>query len=339
MRTNPTNAPRCARRGLTIAETLVAIACLGILIPLLAASGAARPNRERMCAYRLGKLGSAMLMYTIEHAGSLPGSPGTSGAGLILDYAGTPGSAVDIPGPLTQTWDWAGPLTGYLGVVPHANRAKRAEQYRLGKFWCPSNNIVSYPYAEGSVGPVGDWNVVRMVSYNSVRNLLLFGDDAPAIPGLGGREKWSSAIGLAIEFPDNYAPKLSMLGNPAGKVFLSDGSRFTFNGMVDHDIGLLAAAGGMYSDGGPTLQEVYLRSFRFDLPDKSFSYRHSHGSDFGLNAVFYDGHVAWMSEATTRHPKWWFPPGTSIPWGEMNRDARMQVLDEIDLLTGRYNVP
>ncbi|MCB9849821.1 MAG: type II secretion system protein [Phycisphaerales bacterium] len=327
IRENPSN-PR--RRGMTLIETVTALACLAILVPLIvAATGSTvRPNRERMCAYRLGQLGSAMLLYTIENEGYIPGSPGTSGAALDLIYNGQPTDLDDIPIAITQTWDWAAPLAGYLNVELSPSRAERVERFRFGEFWCPSNNYTSVPYNYSTLSPFQPWRATRMLSYNSCRNFLLYADDAP--PPVTIDALWSVNIAGTTELAPAYYPRLDQLGTTEDKVFLADGSRYTSeSGDVYHDVNWRSSSGGMYSDGGPTLQETYLRSYILDLPQKAYSYRHKHGDDYGINAIHYDGHVSWMSETTSRHPRWWYPTGTTIPFSEMNAPTRTPLIDEI----------
>jgi len=340
--------PRCSaksatpkrRRGLTLVELLVGVGCLAILVPLLAAAGdaATRPNRERMCAFRLGRLGTAMLQYTVDNDGYLPGSPGTSGTQLIYEYANLPSTTVDIPIALTQIWDWAAPLTPYLGVATDRNRARRVEQYREGQFWCPANDLISYPYANGSIGPFGDWRPIRTLSYLTMRNFMFFGSSAPPAPSAA---LWASVgSNNQTEFPSTYYPRLDLLGTASEKAFLADGARFTeSNGIVDHDITALAFAGGMYSDGGPTIPELYLRSYLIDPPLREYSYRHTHGETPGINVAFFDGHVSWMSEPASRHARWWWPTGTVIPIQEMNRSTLIAVWWELEAGRTRYVVP
>jgi len=326
------------RRGLTLVELLVGVACLAILVPLLAAAGdaATRPNRERMCAFRLGRLGTAMLQYTVDNDGYLPGSPGTSGTPLIYEYANLPPTTLDIPIALTQVWDWAAPLTPYLGVTTDPNRARRVEQFREGQFWCPANDLISYPYANGSIGPFDDWSPIRMGSYVTMRNFMLFGSSAPPAPYVA---QWTSiGANSAIDFPSAYHPRLDLLGSASEKAFLADGARFTEpDGTIDHGIDPDVSAGGMYSDGGPTLRESHLRSYFLHSPIREYAYRHGHGETPGINVAFYDGHVSWMSESTSRHPRWWWPTGTIIPFTELNQPTLRNVFLELEGLN--YHVP
>jgi len=331
MTSKQTTNKRLRRRALTLTELVVALICLALLAPLLAARGASvtRPNRERMCAYRLGRLGSAMLQYTIENGAHLPGSPGTSGAQMIYEYGNVPADSIDIPLALTQTWDWAAPLTTYLDITLDPNRARRFEQFREGHFWCPANDLPSHPWYQGNIGPFDEWNTIRMLSFVTIRNFLIFEDTSSLDPQIAPHAR-RAQLGGTVRFPADYVPRLDHLGTVPNKVFLADGSRFLNpSGLVDHDINNITSTGGAYSDGGPTLPDVFLRSFFLNSPYKEYAYRHSHAETAGINAAHYDGHVAWMSEPASRHPRWWYPTGTRIPWVEMNDPTRMPLFEEI----------
>ncbi len=331
---------RARRRGMTLVETGVMLVCVVVLLPLcLAAVGGTREaNRERMCAHRLGKLGGAVLQYAIEHEGQLPGSPGTSGAVLVYNYAGVPQDTSAVPEAPTQTWDWAAPLATYLDVELDPNRAVRWDQLRQGHFWCPSNDFVSLPYYNGSVGPTGEFGATRMLSYNAMRNFLIFGPSVDIDEPWGPYADWNELPG-STEIPQMYTPNLSAVGSLSEKVFLADGSRYTNEmGDVDHPIGLLANAGGAYADGGPTQNDNWLRSYLRWLPEKAKSYRHQHGEIYGINALHFDGHVAWFSETVSRHPRWWYPSGTTIPRSEMNSYSFRLVRYELNP-SREYEVP
>ncbi|MCK4660909.1 MAG: hypothetical protein KAV82_15420, partial [Phycisphaerae bacterium] len=317
---NRQNQPGARRPGITLVETVVLLACLVVVVPLLMASVGitGRPNRERMCAFRLGQLGSAMFQYTLEHDGDLPGSPGTSGAELIFDYWQAEPDEEDIPIAVTQIWDWAAPLANYLGVTLDQNRVVRTEQLRHGHYWCPSNGITAFPW---SARAPGNWQPMRMVSYNSMRMMYYFEDSVPLDPAL---ERYARVVevGCDTQLPVGYHPQLGNIGPPSEKVFVADGARYlTVDGINDYDYAWDACCGGMYASGGPTLPEQYLRSYFRSAMYPEFAtraYRHAHGATLGLNAVHFDGHVEWISEWASRHPAKWFPSGTVIPLWDTN---------------------
>ncbi len=309
-------------RGATLVETVIVTLCLAALIPVLLAAipEFGRPNREAMCAYRLGRIGSAMTQYTIENENYLPGSPGTSGAQLIFDYPNSPADSVDMPTDVTQTWDWAGPLANYFDISLDPNRATRMEQLRNGHFWCPSNNYTAVPYA----GDPAYWKSARMISYNSMRDMLYYGDNAPLDPALENYARYSP--GLEITIPSDYQPKINQVGNPSEKAYLADGSRFTIvsgdNIIIDYDPDYKGRYGGAFATGGPTLPEIYLRSYFLEEPARDVSYRHRHGETPGINVTHFDGHVEWVSEPNSRLPDRWYPTGTLISRVALSRLTR-----------------
>ncbi len=323
-------------RGLTLVELVVVLGCAACLVAVMGAAVSipGRPNRERMCAYHLSQVGSAMLQYTIEESGWLPGSPGTSGAVLVYEHKYASADAENIPEPPTQIWDWAAPLAGYLGVSLDANRALRSEQLTHGPYWCPANGLVVPPYP----GPSGNWHAMRMLSYDSMRMFNYFEETAPLDPALERYAVWQGV--LPILLPAGYRPHMSYIGSPAGKVFVADGSRYTDeSGMINWNYDLFAGYGGAFADGGPTIREDALRSY-FLGPEElaANSYRHVHNDTMGLNALHFDGHVEWISEPASRHPARWYPSGTIIARTAMNRLTRQSVRDDLtpDLL---YFVP
>jgi prepilin-type processing-associated H-X9-DG protein len=182
-----------------------------------------------------------------------------------------------------------------------------------------------------------------MQSYVTMRNFLLWGNGAPVSPGLASRARWSAVSGPGNQtvFPSTFYPRLDKLGETASKAFLADSSRFlSFDGTIDHDVALLSTFGGMYSDGGPTQPEVFLRSYFINPPLRDYAYRHAHGETPGLNVAFFDGHVSWMGEALSRHPRWWWPPSTAIPQSEMNYQTLQLVFEEmLQSPDFKYHVP
>jgi hypothetical protein len=327
------------RRGVTLNELVVCMGCLAVLMPLVVASAGAiaRPNRERMCAYRLSRLSSAMLQYTSAHDGWLPGSPGTSGAILIYEYPDASEVEEDIPTDVTQIWDWAAPLAGTLGLQLDPNRASRVTQLRRGHFWCPSNNYVAQPYVAGDgIGSSG-WSTLRLQSYFTSRRMMYFGENVPLDSVLTPHAR-PLETGRVFHPPD-YAPRMSSIAQPAAKSFLADGSRFQAEfGPLTYAIDPHAPHGGMFSSGPPTLAESFLRSYFLDPPEAvAISYRHAHGTTPGLNAVHVDGHVEWVSEPATRQPDRWYPSGTIILRQEMNNPTILAVRDQ--MVGNTYVVP
>lgn len=199
-------------RGLTRIEVVAVLACMVCLCPILVAGGrgVSEANRELMCASRLGQLGVAMLQYTADYGGYLPGSPGTTGTELILEYGDAEPDEVHIPTEVTQTWDWAAPLASYLGVRLPPNRTARSQQLRHGPYWCPANGYKALPYHDGELGPFPHWPIMRMVSYNAMRMMLYYESGDTLDPAVRPHARYMYP--LPIELPAGYEPRMDSIG-------------------------------------------------------------------------------------------------------------------------------
>ncbi|HUU98082.1 MAG TPA: hypothetical protein VM487_20300 [Phycisphaerae bacterium] len=339
MQTRDTEARKRSRsRGLTRIEVLAVLGCLLCLAPILLAGArsVSRPNREVMCAFRLSQLGAAMLQYTADHGGYLPGSPGTTGTELILEYGDAEPDEVDIPTDVTQTWDWAAPLAGYLGVPLDPNRSTRSEQLRHGFYWCPANGYEALPYHNGEFGPFPNWPAMRMVSYNAMRMMLYYESGDTLDPSVRTYAWWRPW--LSIDLPPGYEPRLDLIGPPSEKLFLSDGARFTSSFGGTYEVRALSFYGGSFADGGPTISAMWMHAYDLDPARAPRTYRHPHGTELGLNALHCDGHVEWVSEPDSRQPDRWYPSGTRIFVSAMNIPTYVSVCYDLDE-DGAYTVP
>lgn len=278
-----------------------------------------------------------MLQYTADHGGYLPGSPATTGTELILEYGDAEWNEVDIPTDVTQIWDWAAPLAGYLGVSLDANRSTRWEQLRHGFYWCPANGYEALPYHNGELGPFPNWPAMRMVSYNAMRMMLYYESGDTLHPSVRPHVAYHNQIDLPIELPTGYEPRLDLIGPPSEKLFISDGARYSGSFGSDYPVSHLACCGGGFADGGPTIKASYLRAYHLDPVSAPRTYRHPHGAELGLNALHCDGHVEWVSEPDSRQPDRWYPSGTRIAVSAMNVQTYVWVY--YDLVDGIYTVP
>ena len=247
-------------------------------------------------------------------------------------YKGVDPKSADIPEAPVQIWDFSGPLAVYsMGMNGlSANRGKRFEQLVEGIFYCPSNKIKSVPWP----APTEDFGTITSVSLHTVRNFMVWPratqnnyGKAPFDEMYGSSGHTNNharmRIGGTSNIPDNYSPRISRVGQPSEKVFIADGSRYTEDSgdapYVDYDPDWDAAYGGAFSTGGPTLNEQYLRAYKFDDPARKFSYRHGKGKTVGIVVGFFDGHAGWMSEDMSRDVSYWYPKGSTIPPNDMNR--------------------
>ncbi|MCP4594596.1 MAG: hypothetical protein GY842_28020, partial [bacterium] len=94
-----------------------------------------------------------------------------------------------------------------------------------------------------------------------------------------------------------------------------------------------ASAGGAFSVNAPTAPDEWNRSFIRPSVNRTwpaYTYRHGNGSELGLAVSYFDGHADRMSEQQSRHPDPWWPKGTVLPRGEMNRSTYMLVVRQLD---------
>ncbi|HRX87616.1 MAG TPA: prepilin-type N-terminal cleavage/methylation domain-containing protein, partial [Phycisphaerae bacterium] len=331
-----------AQRAFTLVELLVVISIIALLIAILLPSlKSARDQAKAIkCQANVAGIAKASATYQTEENEWLPGSPGTTGTYLLPRYNSFNAESENIPVAPVQTWDYAGPLAAVqmsMNSLPQ-NRAERWKLLIRDMFECPSNKFLSEPYLNGSTGPVGNFPVQRMVSYNTCRNFLFWGTGATPPNADASVSKVGVGFGQNnTQFPTGYTPRVSRVGQPSEKVFISDGSRYVDKdqGIVDHDISWKGGAGGAFSDGGPTLPDNFLRSF-IRSEDRNvgqfakYAYRHPRGKVLGLAVGYFDGHSERLTEEQSRLPDYWWPKGTVLPLQEMNQQTLKKVFSALE---------
>lgn len=322
---------RCFRCGLTMIELLVVTAIISLLMSLLfpALSAALRQAASTRCQANLRTLGQAMIVYTQDHNGHLPGSALTSAAHLWFDNAGNLAvkgeySIHNVPGPI-EFYDYVAPLAGILRLkLPDApDGMSRLRAYReMPLLLCPANVGVT---ATLSAGPPG-LEDGQMLSYCTGAAFMLgpfrgsHATEYSGAAGLPGTPYWDA--------PPGYSPHIARLGNPARKIFLADSGRWsrynskpTFSyARIDQDHNST-----LFSDFGPFwgISKSYDRSVPNNLNNAAidariYAYRHGRREQFlpsgayRLNAVFYDGHVQSLDDMSSADPELWLPSGSTI---------------------------
>jgi len=285
------------RAGFSLIELLVVVAIVGLLAALLlpALAQARSAARQSVCSANLHQIGVALAEYLNEYRGWIPGSPNTSGWDAWAYSAG----AVRSPGmpdnyrslwqekdiasrPTTHVYDWATPLARVMSYR-RENPRDFQPKTRTGVFQCPCSVGTAYSRFTQS--------------YQEVPSYLTCVYFLVSVPG-GGKY---AAFGY--EEPNRYLrrykPRIDLIGPPANKIYLADGTRLLRNGEIDHATNGYADYGAWRNRGA--VLEAYRDEHLIEL-----SYRHSGG----INALFFDGAVKPLSEKQSRTATLWFPSGT-----------------------------
>jgi len=311
------------RHGFTRIELLLLITSMCVFVAAgvpLALEGNVQLIGTRACANRLRVIAETAINYAIENDDWIIGAPSGSGAYL----QGQPTAF----GPAVQTWDFMGPMLhrwepeaplpepGDLnGVVDRFNEIRSHSG-----FLDPANGFVATHFAGPDAGPG------PMISYNTTRNQLWRDIDVPT--------------GNNLNLPVGWRPSVSLMGNPANKVFCADGSRFSAPTIPpDYDLSVNTGFGGAFADDAPFSQ--FTRSWdrswapgnggQFGIDPRIYAYRHTIGQPppgaqadaFKMNLAFYDGHVERQGDLQSSDPQQWLPSGSRLRATNVWRDTRI----------------
>lgn len=311
------------RRGLTIIEILIVLGIsslmTGLFFPALrAARGSAR---SVVCLAMQGQLYQATMAYSLNDDEWLPGVNRTG-----LKYRGSIRAAQSLEGnttPETPTsvFDWISPVMGSIaGLSP--NRALRTQQI-FEKLGCPEArrlNDRTFGFSNDLSSdflPLMETEGIRQISYL-----------APAPFHYAG-QGWSRTKYVRFPFrgpaipPPRYLPRLEKIGaQPAGKVFVADGTRYqTAGGVLDFDVDPAPEYYGSFTSSTPIYagSTAYGRGAWARGMDVSrgreglgknrrrLSYRHGGR----INVVYFDGHGGSMSEVDSKtNAAAWYPGGS-----------------------------
>ena len=338
-------AIRAAHAGFTLVELLVVIGIIALLIsillPTLNSARAAAQNVK--CLANLRTLGQAMIMYTAENKGWIPGSPVTTGRFLfptpmtttVPQYTVTAGSGIPTPtgsaGPFPddgaiQSNDYIGPLSNMLKIkfTKTKDVTIRFREYCNSKFFqCPSSN--GRTQVRYSSSP--DAGEVPLLGY-ATNWCFLVGGITPG-PGVTSLTRMSSG-GTWPLTPSSYAPRIDKVRNASLKIFAADAGKYIrsdtaadYNLDIAPPVTTTLGNTGNFSDLGAwtTATAAYDRTVANGgggLDGRLASFRHgkrSGGATYGsyrLNAAFYDGHAEGLDEVRATDPALWLPSGTMI---------------------------
>ncbi len=221
-----------------------------------------------------------------------------------------------------------------------------------GVFKCPSNTYKADPFQSEA----GTFEQQQMTSYNTFRSFMMW---SRTMVNWNPSEPWGErapvpeasfdTVGGKTLTPQNYRPHIDRVANPAGKVYLADANRFTDeSGKITYDIDWDAENGGAFCNGGPTLPEwgesppssgggpqYVLSSYHPDEQLGKIGYRHHAAGERGIVVNFFDGHSEFLTETQSRHPRYFWPKGTKIPFPELNEESQKQI--SIQMLDDDFN--
>jgi prepilin-type N-terminal cleavage/methylation domain-containing protein/prepilin-type processing-associated H-X9-DG protein len=280
----------------TLIEMLIVVAIIALLLSLLLSSmGRAKAHAKQvLCGSNLRQLGIAMAGYTVEARQWIPGSPNTTGYGAYASGSpGEPDAYKQNPyetRPLSHAYDWSTPL-GRLMMRQADTLVEQQKDNRKGIFQCPGIAPLEF-YSEYTH------------SNQDVPSYLTSVYFLVSIAG-GGKHRdfgYERTSKFDYAYLTHYKPRVELVGPPASKVYLADGTRLRpmSDGLLeDH------ATNGYADYGAWRNRDGVLQAYR-DPTLSALSYRHP----CGLNGLFFDGHVAGLSEGESRQPLYWFPSGT-----------------------------
>ncbi len=337
---------RC-QKAFTLVELLVVIGIIAVLVGiLLPALNKARQSAQSIaCAANLRSIAQAMIIYTAEFKGAIPGSAVTTG-GHLFNITGTgssttftlkPGINAGNSPDVIDIQDYVGPLArmmrlrlmdieqGNTDVTESLNVVPRWRAYRnLKQFRCPTaSGMIATEFTSTGAG------TGPMLSYATAANFLFLSRGTATSNGGMSGSVWTPGSPYWI-LPEGYSPKITKIGQSSQKIYIADAARWS-DGTKSPSFSIGGIGGGGWQNSTPfadfgaftgaskaygrwNTPEAGLTPKAFDV--KLLSYRHGtrrpnlNGGSYRLNVAFFDGHVSTLDEMDSTNPLYWLPRGT-----------------------------
>lgn len=337
------------RMAFTLIELLVVVAIIALLVSILlpSLSAAREQARAAKCGSHLRGFGSGLHTYTTENKEWLPGV-NTTGVPLRIAVLRNRKEELRRPDLPAQTFDWLSPLLRGETTDLGRNRAERFARLVNDDYRCPSqtttNSIIyrtDFPDAE-DFRAIGEW---RAISYLMPAAFQLFGTslyEKHILDNFSGRPIYAYTWPRRFETDTrDYVARISRVGPPARKIAVTDGTRYLArNGELDHDVvpdpGLFF---GSFTDGGawwcgstaygvgvdtstwdgrrvprgsPSDGRNLALTYRHGSVDRSRVTRSVFDNKGAINALFFDGHVARLTDRESRRIEYWYPTDSVV---------------------------
>ena len=222
------------------------------------------------------------------------------------------------PNTPTSVFDWISPVLGdAMGFSP--NRAERTAEI-FSRLACPETRRMNNAlYGPTSVPDFADFDRIhkrgqgfRQISYLSPASFHLLGKRETGSPWTAPTGGWHYPYRGPVETPAGYKPRTYMVGSPAAKIWVADGTRYVASpSILDFDVNPRPYFYGSFTSSGP----IYVGSTAYgqdpsqvEFPSGSTAepraaarsctrttrlvVRHSGG----IQAMYFDGHAGLLEQ-------------------------------------------